>query len=80
MNSNGKSRAFINDNSVLLNILNDLGAQIVEIHTQNQTILLQDQVSQFTLIDLFCNTNEILSNYQLQYNKYKDLHTELIKN
>ena len=79
MNSNGKSRAFINDTPVLLNILNDLGAQIVEIHTQNQTILLQDQVSQFTLIDLFCNTNEILSNYQLQYNKYKDLHTELIK-
>ena len=79
VNSNGKSRAFINDTPVLLNILNDLGAQIVEIHTQNQTILLQDQVSQFTLIDLFCNTNEILSNYQLQYNKYKDLHTELIK-
>ncbi|MAW30565.1 MAG: DNA repair protein RecN [Flavobacteriales bacterium] len=79
VNSNGKSRAFINDTPVLLNILNDLGTQIVEIHTQNQSILLQDQVSQFTLIDLFCNTNEILSNYQLQYIKYKDLHTELIK-
>ena len=79
VNSNGKSRAFINDTPVLLNILNDLGTQIVEIHTQNQSVLLQDQVSQFTLIDLFSNTNEILSNYQLQYNRFKDLHTELIK-
>tara|TARA_B100000900_G_scaffold129362_1_gene109404 strand:- start:5452 stop:7086 length:1635 start_codon:yes stop_codon:yes gene_type:complete len=79
VNSNGKSRAFINDTPVLLNILSDLGSQIVEIHTQNQSVLLQDQLSQFTLIDLFSNTNKILSNYQLQFNKYKDLHTELIK-
>ena len=79
VNSNGKSRAFINDTPVLLNILSDLGSQIVEIHTQNQSVLLQDQLSQFTLIDLYSNTNKILSNYQLQFNKYKDLHTELIK-
>jgi DNA repair protein RecN (Recombination protein N) len=79
VNPNGKSRAFINDTPVLLNLLNELGSQIVEIHTQNQSLLLQDQVSQFCLVDSVSKSETILSNYQIQYNLYKDLHTELIK-
>ena len=62
-NSNGKSRVLINDTPVLLNILNEIGS-IVEIHTQNQSILLQDQLSQFNLIDMFANTDQLLHNYQ----------------
>ena len=79
VNPNGKSRAFINDTPVLLNLLSELGNQIVEIHTQNQSILLQDQVSQFCLVDSVSKSETILSNYQIQYNLYKDLYTELIK-
>ena len=77
INSNGKSRAFINDTPVLLNILNEIGSKIVEIHTQNQSILLQDQLSQFNLIDMFANTDQLLHNYQKQFNKYQDLLFEL---
>ena len=40
INTNGKSRAFINDTPVLLNLLVDFGIQIVEIHNHLKTIIL----------------------------------------
>ena len=51
LNSNGKSRGFINDTPVLLNVLSELGNQIIEIHAQNQSVLLKDEIAQFALID-----------------------------
>ena len=42
INSNGKSRAFINDTPVLLNVLTAFGKQIIEIHAQHQSVLLKE--------------------------------------
>ena len=77
INSNGKSRAFVNDTPVLLNILTEIGSKIVEIHSQNQSILLHDQISQFNLIDMFAKSDQLLHNYQNQFKIYKDLLFEL---
>ena len=40
VNSNGKSRAFINDTPVALSTMRDIGHQLVDIHSQHQNLLL----------------------------------------
>lgn len=77
LNPNGKSRAFINDTPVLLNVLVEFGNQIIDIHAQNQAILLKDEVSQFTLIDKLAKSEHILTNYQKEFKKYNQLQTDL---
>ena len=37
---NGKSRAFVNDTPVTLDILKELGSRLMDVHSQNQTLLL----------------------------------------
>lgn len=60
----GKSRAFINDTPVNLNQLHSLGEQLVDIHSQHQTLDLSEESFQFELIDAFAGNNQLLSNYQ----------------
>ena len=40
INPEGKSRAFINDTPVTLNVLKDLSSRLVDIHSQHETLLL----------------------------------------
>lgn len=76
-NSTGKSKAFINNIPVLLNVLSEFGNQIIEIHSQHQSILLKDEITQFALIDKFAKSDSYLSNYQKEFEKYNQLQTEL---
>ena len=64
INLEGKSRAFINDTPVLLNVLSELGNQIIEIHAQHQSILLKDEIAQFALIDNLAKSEKFLFAYQ----------------
>ena len=77
INSDGKSRAFINGTSVLLNVLSEFGNQIIEIHTQNQSILLKDEAAQFTLIDQLAKSEKVLLSYQKELQKYNQFNAEL---
>ncbi len=76
-NSTGKSKAFINNIPVLLNVLSEFGNQIIEIHSQHQSILLKDEITQFALIDKVAKSDSYLSNYQKEFEKYNQLQTEL---
>ena len=76
--SDGKSRAFINDTPVLLNVLSELGNQIIEIHAQHQSILLKDEIAQFALIDKLAKSDKVLLAYQKELQKYNQLHAELV--
>ena len=77
LNVEGRSRAFINDTPVLLNVLSEFGNQIVEIHTQNQSIFLKDEIAQFFLIDELAKSKKELLTYQDELTKYKQLNLEL---
>lgn len=52
----GRSRAFINDTPVRLEQLRDLGARLVHIHSQHQTLLLNSPQFQLGLLDHFAGT------------------------
>ena len=69
----GKSRAFINDTPVLLQVLTDFGKQIIEIHAQHQSVLLKDEQAQFSLIDSLTKSAKELEIYQQELKQYSTL-------
>lgn len=73
INPAGKSRAFINDTPVNLNLLKELGNKLIDIHSQHQTLMLNDNFFQLQLLDSFADTNDLLQDYRRSYNKYKSL-------
>jgi DNA repair protein RecN (Recombination protein N) len=71
--ANGKSRAFINDTPVNLGILQDIALQLVDIHSQHQNLLLNQQSFLLNIIDRFNNHDEILRKYLEAFNLFKSL-------
>ena len=45
VNRSGRSRVFVNDSPVPVTVLQDISAQLVDIHSQHQTLLCQTSVS-----------------------------------
>ncbi len=66
----GKSRAFINDTPVGITILKKLGEQLVDIHSQHQTLLLNEKGFQRQLFDAYVNEPELLKNFADVYLEY----------
>lgn len=73
----GRSRAFINDTPVKLELLKQLYAELIDIHTQEQTLKINFPPYQLHLLDLFANSENLLSKYQKFYSSYQQLNTEL---
>jgi DNA repair protein RecN (Recombination protein N) len=76
INPAGKSRAFINDTPVTVNLLKEIGERLIDIHSQRQTILLNDSAFQLGLIDSFAGTSDLLQQYKRTYAAFKKLKNE----
>jgi len=77
----GKSRAFINDTPVNLTTLAELGGQLIDIHSQQQTQELTHDDFQFQIIDALAKNSTPLETYQHLLKSHKlaqKQHTELI--
>jgi len=74
---NGKSRAFVNDTPTNLSVLNALTSQLIDIHSQHETLQLSDPAYQFHIIDSLSNNASYLNDYSLAFQSYKDLIKEL---
>lgn len=77
ISSNGKSRAFINDTPVSLTVLKNLAVQLIDIHSQSQSLLLKSSNFQIDVLDAFSDNEPNLSSYKVLYTKYKAKKTEL---
>lgn len=73
----GKSRAFVNDTPVQLTTLKALGDQIIDIHSQHQTITLTGSPFQTRLLDNIGNANELAKRYRETYAAYLSLKRQL---
>jgi DNA repair protein RecN (Recombination protein N) len=69
----GKSRAFINDTPVTLETLRRITSNLMDIHSQHDSILLGSNDYQLQLIDTYAQTHEKLVEYQEKYRTYKKL-------
>ncbi|MEN8826268.1 MAG: DNA repair protein RecN [Wenyingzhuangia sp.] len=74
---NGKTRAFVNDTPVNLNVLNQLKEYLLDIHSQDNTRSLSDKKYQFYVVDALAGNLDLLALYQLEFKKYKDSVKEL---
>jgi DNA repair protein RecN (Recombination protein N) len=73
----GKSRAFINDTPVSLNLLKELGVMLIDIHSQHQNLLLSDTTFQLKVLDLLANNKDLLAQYQNEFKLYKQYRSTL---
>lgn len=65
-----KSRAFINDTPVSLQQIKELGSQLVDIHSQHDSLLLTNSEFQLKLLDDAADNIPLLIEYQKVYRSY----------
>ncbi|MBT0525791.1 DNA repair protein RecN [Riemerella anatipestifer] len=73
----GKSRAFVNDVPVTLDVLKNLSSRLVDIHSQFETSLLFTEAYQFKIIDGIAQNQSILAEYQKTFSAYQNLKKDL---
>ena len=75
----GKSRAFINDSPVKLNLLNQLSQYLIDIHSQHQTLDINDEDYQYQLVDAVAQSESLLHQYQINFKKLSELKNKIDK-
>ncbi|RQP08196.1 MAG: DNA repair protein RecN [Chryseobacterium sp.] len=75
----GKSRAFVNDVPVMLDVLKRLSVQLIDIHSQFESSDLFTEEYQFRIIDGLAGNRSLLTEYQTEFNRYRQLKQELAK-
>lgn len=73
----GKSRAFINDSPITLDILSQLGNRLIDVHSQHQTLQLGNNDFQMKVVDALANNGTLLNEYSEGLELYKSTSREL---
>jgi DNA repair protein RecN (Recombination protein N) len=66
----GKSRAFINDTPVNLQLLRDLTLRLIDIHSQYQNLELGIQQFQLLIVDVVAQNHELLRKYHHLFDEF----------
>ena len=74
----GKSRAFINDTPVQLTILKELGDNIINIHSQHETLLISESRFQMQILDAYCGNNTLVNDYSSVYKQYLESKSNIV--
>ena len=74
----GKSRAFVNDTPVTLNILNELRSKLIDVHSQHQTMQLSDASFQFEILDALAKNTDRIASYKRGFIQRSSLKKELL--
>ena len=77
LNPQKKSRAFINDTPVALQTMKEIGSQLVDIHSQHDSLLLTDADFQLKLLDEIAQNGALLAEYQTEFGHYNTLKRKL---
>ncbi|HQQ98351.1 MAG TPA: DNA repair protein RecN [Cyclobacteriaceae bacterium] len=66
----GKSRAFINDTPVTLDVMRKIGARLMDVHSQHETLELGSNRFQLSLIDSYAGHAALLADYQQAWQQF----------
>ena len=69
----GKSRSFINDTPVNLKTLQDLSAELIDLHQQFDTSDIHDQNFQLKMVDALADNAHLLTKYRKEFREYAAL-------
>ena len=75
---NGKSRAFINDTPVSLSVMKQIGDCLVDIHSQHNTINLNDKSFQLSILDSHLDDKQILKDYAAKFKRFNSLSSQIV--
>lgn len=77
INPEGKSRAFINDTPVTLSQLKELTERLIDIHSQHQTLTLNGNEFQLSVVDAFAGHTDLLKQYSADFKQFKAIEKKL---
>ena len=77
VNRSGRSRAFVNDCPVPVQVLQELSSHLIDIHSQHQTLLLSDKKYQLELLDFFADNATLRQQCADKWHELQSLRTEL---
>jgi len=77
MHANGKTRAFINDTPAPLTLMRSLGERLIDVHSQHQNLLLNQEDFQLHVIDVIAHDGEELADYKKIFKQYLHAKSEL---
>lgn len=69
----GKSRAFVNDLPVQLQLLRELGTRLVDIHSQHQNLILSSEEFRISALDTMAGNSALLPRYAAAYTRMQEL-------
>jgi DNA repair protein RecN (Recombination protein N) len=75
----GKSRAFINDSPANLTEVQELGQYLIDIHSQQQTRELSDELYQMQILDAVAGNSAALDTFKKQLSVFKTAQSALKK-
>lgn len=64
INAEGKSRSFLNDTPVSLQVLKSISEKLIDIHSQHQTLQLNQANFQMEMVDAFAGSLNVLKQYK----------------
>jgi DNA repair protein RecN (Recombination protein N) len=67
----GKSRAFINDTPVNLNVMKTISGRLIDIHSQHESLLVGSSDFQFDVVDSYANKLSEVAKYRALYQDYR---------
>ena len=73
----GKSRAFVNDTPANLKVLQQLGATLIDLHQQFDTLYINNSEFQLELLDALAGQQPDIKTYRTDYGKLQDTQRRL---
>nr|WP_293836069.1 DNA repair protein RecN [uncultured Arsenicibacter sp.] len=67
----GKSRAFVNDTPVTLDVLRRVTSQMMDIHSQHDSVLLGSNEYQLQIVDTYAQDDDLLRLYHNDFQAYR---------
>ncbi|RPG56333.1 MAG: DNA repair protein RecN [Flavobacteriales bacterium TMED96] len=75
----GKSRAFVNDTPVNLEILQKLSFELIDIHSQFQNHFIIKEEYQMDILDLLAKNKNLIEKYTLNFSHFKEVKNKINK-
>ena len=77
VNRSGRSRAFVNDSPISVQVLQDISSQLIDVHSQHQTLLLSDKSFQMGILDYFAGATDLREECSVLWKRLGTLKNEL---
>lgn len=76
INPEGKSRAFVNDTPVNLNLLRELTSRLIDIHSQHETLIMKEHSFRIDLLDAMAGNEKLIAEYREELSRFRALKKE----